>query len=131
MGSEGRTPPSGSRRDDVEITQRDGFVEVQFSGEFNPAAAMEVVDLMVAACDETGCSRVLLDCRRMTGPLSVVDRFEVAEYGSQVIERHVTVAMLARPDQILPDQFFEKVAVSRGVRVRVFTDRSRAVSSLR
>jgi hypothetical protein len=83
---------------------------------------MRVVDTMIAACAEAECSHVLLDCRPMTGPLSVVDRFEVAEYGAQVIDRHIKVAMLVRPDQTLPDRFFENVAVSRGVRVKVLTE---------
>jgi len=130
MGAERTTPPSGREREDVRITRHEDYVEVEFSGAFSPTAAMGVVDLMVAACQETGCPRVLLDCRRMSGPLGVTDRYEVAEYGARVIGHHVTVALLARPDQVLPDRFFESVAVSRGVRVQTFIDATQALAWL-
>ena len=95
--------------DGLEITRRQGYVEAEFTGEFRPETAMRVVDAMVAGAGE--CAGILLDCRRMTGPLSVIDQFSVAEYGAQGIPRHIHVAMLLREDQILPDRFFENAAV--------------------
>lgn len=37
------------------------------------------------------------------------------------------LAMLNRPDVILPDNFVENVAVNRGANVKVFTDLENAV----
>ena len=118
------------RREDVEISRHDHHVEVAFTGEFSAGAAMNVVDIMVAACVEADRSCILLDCRRMSGPPSIIDQFTVAEYGAEKIHRHITVAMLLREDQIFPDRFFENVAVSRGVRVQQFSDRDEAVGWL-
>lgn len=116
------------QRDDLEVRAHDAYVEIRFTGSFSLTVARQVVDVMVAAGRKAGSSRLLLDCRAMVGPMSVTDRYEVAEYGARTIERHVTIAVLGRPDQILPDRFFENVAVSRGVRLRVFTDEDEAVT---
>lgn len=116
--------------DDLEIIRRDGYIEARFKGEFRPAAAMKVVDVMVTACRDAGCSRVLLDCQHMIGTPSVVDQFTMAEYGAEVIHRHIEVAMVVPNEGQLPDEFFENAAVSRGVRVRVFTDTGEAVAWL-
>ena len=118
------------RSDDVEISRHDHHVEVAFTGEFSAGVAKNVVDIMVTACVEADRSCILLDCRRMSGPLSIIDQFTVAEYGAEKIHRHITVAMLLREDQIFPDRFFENVAVSRGVRVQQFSDHGEAVSWL-
>lgn len=117
--------------DDVEITHHEGYVELEFKGEFSHTVAMRVVDAMVAAATAAECSSILLDCRRMTGPLSVIDRFAVAEYGAQGIPRHINVGMLVREDHILPDRFFENAAVSRGVRVKLFTLADEAIGWVR
>ena len=115
--------------DDVQITRHDEYVELEFAGEFSPEAAMGVVDIMAAASAEAGCSSSLLDCRHMTGPLTVVDRFAVAEYSANVIQ-HLKVAMLVREDRVLPDRFFENAAVNHGVRVKLFTDADEAIGWL-
>ena len=118
-------PPDG-----LEVTPHEDYVEVEFTGDFSPGVAMNVVDVMVAACEEAHRSAILLDCRSMSASPSVIDQFTVAEYGAENIHRHITVAMLVREDLLLPDRFFENVAVSRGVRVRQFSDRTQAVDWL-
>jgi len=66
----------------------------------------------------------------MTGQMSVIDRFDVAEYGARTIHERIKVAVLGREDQILPDRFFEQVAVNRGLRLKLFTDADEAADWL-
>jgi hypothetical protein len=127
MSPESRPPGPDPEEGDIEITRHDEYIEVDFTGEFRAAAAMKVVDAMVGACVDADCPRILLDCRRMGGTMSVIDRYEVAEYGARVIPSRIKVAMLGRQDQILPDRFFEAAAVSRGVHVRLFTREDEAL----
>jgi len=117
--------------DDLDVTRHDDYVVVRFSGAFSPAAGREVVDAMAKASQEQGLARILLDCREMSGDLTILGRFEVAEYGARVISRDTVVALVGREEDILPDHFFESAAQSRGVRVKVFTNDQEAVAWLR
>jgi hypothetical protein len=130
MSSDRRLEGPDPAKANLEITRREGYIEVDFAGEFSPAAAMKVVDAMVGACAEAACPKILLDCRRMRGTISVIERFDMAEYGARVIPSRIKVAMLGRKDQILPDRFFESAAVSRGVHVQVFTREEEATGWL-
>ena len=94
-------------------------------------AAKSAVDAMVNACIKANCTKALFDCRPMTGDLSTMDRFDIAEYGSSAIERAIKIAMLGRDDQLLPDKFFENVAVNRGLALRLFYDIDEAISWLK
>jgi len=106
----------------VEITKSEEYLQITFSGPFSPTAARDSVDTMVTACAREGCSKVLFDCRPMTGDMSVSDRFETGTYGAAKIPVQIKIAMLGREDQISPDNFFETVARNRGVNVTVFSD---------
>ena len=117
--------------EELDVTCHDDHLAVRFKGEFNAAVGKAVVDTMVASCRQAGLSRILLDCREMGGAISILDRFDMAEYGARVIDRHITIALVGREEDILPDNFFENAAVSRGVRVKVFSDAGEAVGWLR
>ena len=98
----------------LSITQCEGYLHIEFTGEFSVEAAKQSVDAIVDASIKANCTKILFDCRRMTGDLSTMDRFDVAQYGSSKIEHFIKIAMLGREDQILPDKFFENVAVTVG-----------------
>jgi len=114
----------------VEIVKAEGYLHITFSGPFSLDAARRAVDTMVAACAREQCTKVLFDCRSMTGNLTVINRFNVAEYGGMTIPSSVKIAMLGRVDQILPDNFFENVARNRGVSVTVFHEIDKAIEWL-
>lgn len=113
------------------ITQREGYMYIEFTGRFSINAAKSAVDAMVNACIKANCTKALFDCRPMTGDLSTMDRFDIAQYGSSAIERTIKIAMLGRDDQLLPDKFFENVAVNRGLALRLFYDIDEAISWLK
>ena len=115
----------------IDIVKAEGYLHITFSGPFSPEAARRSVDEMAAACKRERCENVLFDCRPMSGDLSVMNRFEVAEYGALKIPYSVKIAMLGRIDQTLPDNFFENVARNRGVTLTVFTDIDKAIKWLK
>jgi hypothetical protein len=129
----GGSERSGRRNmsEDVRLIEKEGYLHFEFAAEFSIPAAKRAVDEMVNTCMKRNCTRVLFDCRRMTGPLSTMDRFDVAQYGSEKIERSIRIAMLGREDQVLPDKFFENVAVNRGMDLKLFTDIDEAVGWLK
>jgi hypothetical protein len=115
----------------VTINRQGDHLHIIFSGSFSLAASKASVDAMVKACAEGRCSKVLFDCRPMTGEMSIMDRFDTGQYGAQTITHGIKIAMLAREDQISPNNFFENVAVNRGVNLKVFTDENGAIEWLR
>ena len=115
----------------LEIKNKKDYLHITFSGPFSPAAAMESVDAMVAACASEDQGKVLFDCRPMTGDLNMVAQFDVAEYGAETIPRSIKIAMLGREDQVSPDRFFQTVARSHGVTVTVFSDIDKAIQWLK
>ncbi len=114
----------------LEITNAAGYLHVRFMGQFTVAAAKESVDAMVKASAREKLRRVLFDIRLMIGEMKLLDRYDTANYGASAIPQFVKVAMLARPDQISPDNFFENVARNRGVRVAVLHEITKATTWL-
>ncbi len=117
--------------DDLEILKADDHLRITFSGHFSPTAVRDSVDAMVAACAKENCTKVLFDCRPMTGRMTVLDRFEAGEYGASTIPGAVKIAMLGREDQILPDKFLENVARNRHLNFALFHGVDEAMAWLR
>jgi hypothetical protein len=106
----------------LSITDKRSYLLVEFFGEFSVEAGKQCVDRMAEACEEQGRSKVLFDCRRISGNMPVMDRFEVVEYGATKLLKLIQLALLNREDVVLPDNFVENVAVNRGMNMKIFTD---------
>jgi hypothetical protein len=117
--------------DVVDVYDKDEFVLVTYTGEFNVEAANRTIDRALQACKEFGKTRLLLDCKNMIGALSVFDRFQVAEYGQKLQGTMSKVAMVRPESQDPSDKFTETVAVNRGVNLKLFTDFEEAVKWLK
>jgi hypothetical protein len=120
MGSEKRG--HNVAPDPISANDKGTYLLVEFFGEFGVDAGKQCVDRMVEACVEHKRSKVLLDCRRMTGYMPTFDRFEVAKYGAIKGRQLMRLALLNREDVLLPDNFVENVAVNRGMDMKIFTD---------
>ncbi|MBN1163903.1 MAG: hypothetical protein JXB45_04945 [Candidatus Krumholzibacteriota bacterium] len=117
-------------QDGLRIEDRGDFVLVEFSGKFSVETGKRCVDTMVEACATYQRSALLFDCRRMTGYLSIMDRFQVMAYGQITSGTISKLALLGLPEHTLPDNFSENVAVNRGVNLKIFTDFEEAVAWL-
>jgi hypothetical protein len=118
--------------EDTVITRREGYLHIEFTGEFSVAAANRTIDVMVNACAEYQCSRVLMDCRGMlAGEMPIKDRVEVAVYAGTAIGPPTRIALLGRADQVISGHYLvESVARMRGVDVREFFNEELAVKWL-
>jgi len=114
------------RQESMSISNKDSYLLVEFFGEFSVEAGKQCVDRMVEATETYKRSRVLLDCRRMTGSMPIIDRFLVAEYGALKGRSQMQLALLGSKEAVLPDNFVENVAVNRGMEMKVFTDINKA-----
>ena len=106
----------------LSITDEGTHLLVEFFGEFSVEAGQQCVDAMAEACVNHGRDRVLLDCRRISGEMPLVDRVLVAEYGADHGHQMKRFALLNREGVPLPDNFVESVVVNRGMNMKAFTD---------
>ena len=117
--------------DNVEITRKEGYLHVTVSGVFSVALAKQSVDMLAATCSKEDCYTVLFDCRPITGEMRVFDRYTIGQYGAEILPHTIKIAMLGRKDQVSPDDFFENVAVNRGMILKVFSDEKKAIEWLK
>ena len=115
----------------IELEDKDDFVLIVYSGEFDMQSAKETIDRILQACSEKHCSTALLDCRNMTEIITTLDRFEAAIYGQVIKDTVSRMAVVGPPGLVLLVHFFENVARNRGLNMRVFLDMDKAVGWLK
>lgn len=108
-------------QESMRIIDKGSYLLVEFFGEFSVDAGKQCIDMMTDACEKNSQSRVLLDCRKMTGNMPVIDRFQVAEYGATKHRQISRIALLNREEVMLPGNFVENVAVNRFMNMKIFT----------
>ena len=102
-------------------------------GEVSLEEAIELVDNAIRFCRDNGIGSLLADVRSLTGfpSPSVTDRFWFASRWAETSNGKVVLAMVQRPDTIVPDKIGVTFATNRGLLVDVFTQEADAVRWLR
>lgn len=103
---------------------------VSLNGEMDGTTAEQVYRQVLRECVAAGRSRMLLDCRGVSGELSTTDRYSlgkvVAEENAAVAAtgagRHVKVALVGSHPTVDRDRFGETVARNRGAAIKVTCD---------
>jgi hypothetical protein len=121
--------PTGEARNDLELVEREGFLEVRFLGSFSIERFKGQAEAASRACRERECEKLLVDVTRLEARLTTVDRYELASHAVRV-SWGLKVALYVRPDFLDPKKFGILVAQNRGLAVDAFTDRPAAVDWL-
>ncbi len=85
----------------------------------------EVRDYGLAIIQEAirlGCPRVLCDERDLQYNLDTLSNYEAAKFIAEVAPKVSRVAIVCRPQDTQSGEFWETVAVNRGLTVRMLTD---------
>lgn len=106
------------------------LVYVALAGEMNARLAEETYREVLRECVAGGYSKMLIDCRALSGELSTTERYSlgkvVADENTSVAAslpgRHVRVALVGSDPLIDRDRFGETVARNRGAAVKVTYD---------
>src|SRR5260221_12175222 len=99
---------------DMKIEVRTEYLYVKFSGAYDFKSGLAQFKQVAAACAQHNLSRVLMDATGLIGEVSIIDRHDLGvELAAQKIIARA--AMIARPDQLLPDRFMQNVAKNRGL----------------
>ena len=82
-------------------------------------------------CQQLGQTRLLFDMRRMEHPpFSTTDRYDLSHAPAEFWDRSILLAAVARPEQLDPDRFAQKVAANRGLFVGAYVDEKEAIEWL-
>ena len=95
--------------------------------------AIELVDDAIRYCRDNEIAGLLADVRGLTGfpPPSVTDRFWFASRWAETSGGKVVLAMVQRPEMVMPDKIGVTFAMNRGLLVDVFTEEADAIKWLR
>lgn len=114
---------------DMEITfeEHDGMVRAVGTGELELESANACADKLIDHAIKTRASHFLVDCRRLEGVFTTLDRFTHTDYICEKILRaqangkldEIYLSVVASPPILDPDHFGETIARSRGIDVFV------------
>ena len=115
----------------VVIHNKQDFILAEYCGPFTLNGAEGTIDRILESMSTAIARPVLVDCRQMTGNLSLVDRFQTVLYGRRMIGRVSKLAIVRSLERQSADRFVETVAWNRGVRVQLFADIDEAIAWLK
>ena len=105
------------------------LVYVSLAGEMNGRLAEQAYRQVLRECVAGGCSRMLVDCRALSGELTTTERYSlgkvVADENAAVAAGsglQVRVALVGSYPLVDRDRFGETVARNRGASVKVAYD---------
>ena len=108
-----------------EVEPRLGYLYATVSGPFTLAPALSGYRTVLQEAARYGVARMLLDCTRVTGEMTVADRLAFGTFMAEEQQRMAAqlpeapqVAILAVPPIMDPGRFTQSVANNRGVRMR-------------
>ena len=85
---------------------------------------------VVAAAVRHGSRRILCDERELVYNLALIDTFESARFIAESMPHVVQAAIVCNPRSFRDGQFWETVAVNRGLTVKFFQDLAAAAAWL-
>jgi hypothetical protein len=100
-------------------------VRFEAGGQWNLPDVFGLIERARDEADASGLARVLMDMRRVTGPIPDMERFFAGERVAAVLRNRIRLAVVAREEDI--NRFGENVAVNRGARIRVTSSEEEAV----
>lgn len=109
-----------------EELQKDRYLFVRFSGEFQLSDALKHFKTIAQDCARLNLSLALFDAREITGEINILARHAMGEALAEHRDQIRRLAMLVRPDQLLPDRFMQTVARNRGFFGVGFTEMAEA-----
>ncbi len=107
------------------------FVHLRISGLWNRENGSRILRELQETLKSSVHKKALFDFRQQEVETSVADEFELASLAAQLMggRRHQIAAIAKEEDRWIND-FFETVAVNRGLVIRIFTDEEKAIAWL-
>ena len=116
---------SRGRQLDVSFQHEQSHLVATVCGEWEPTAITEVLTLIRDKAQQTASSRILIDAFNLRPPSIEFYRFLAGQDLAVLFPFSLKVAVLGRAEQIT--KFGENVAVNRGARVLVCSEKTEAL----
>lgn len=115
----------------VKVISTKDFIKTTVTGKFDFAASKQVLVDILSLIKQPDEYDVLVDTREAESLLSITDLYKLGEaLASQLILRRSRICLLVPMRDIDKVDFFETVAVNRGVQIRAFTDFEQVITWL-
>ena len=114
----------------IHIEPKDGYLHIEVAGPFDSVKAKEFIRQMLETSSQHTLSRILVDIRKVEGPIPTMARFELARFLAAEKPVPVRLAVLESRGQVPNNKFFENVADNRGAIVKVTTSLEEALEWL-
>ena len=115
---------------DVAFVGDAGYVYLTLSGAITDTELKAARGEANAELDAHGCRRLLVDATAITRMQPIVDDFEFTTEHNKTLPPGTRHAVVIRSEHREHMQFVEDVAQNRGIDLRLFMDRSRAIDWL-
>ena len=114
---------------DLQYDMKNDHLFAVARGAFDPKHAREGLARMLEACAARAMSRIFVDGRAITTPVSIADRFDIATQLASTAPAALRMAILVSPENML-SKTLEDAATNRGAQVRTTDSPDEAWGSL-
>ncbi len=114
----------------LQLEYTDGFLIVRASGRGMIESKASAVQVIADAINAQPVVGALVDLREVDGPYTFMDRYQLGELAGMHLSK-VPIAVLAHEIQTDKQRIGKVVALNRGARLEVFTDRDGALAWLK
>ncbi len=115
---------------EVDVSWNEDILWIVITGKASEQNASEISRVAFEAAAEARPTKVLIDCTKLEGRLSVVDTYyHVREYPSQAYQV-ARSAIVDSPDNVTYYSFHETAAANVGAHMKYFTDTNEALGWL-
>ena len=104
------------------IEAKDSYLFVTGGGPFDPSKAIDLLKVVVDASSKHKRSKLLIDFTNVEGEISILVLHEMGVKTAQTAAGVSHLALVDRPERILPDRFWQNVTRNNGLNARVFGD---------
>ena len=117
------------------IESKVSYLHVSCAGTYDRLSVMDMYQQILRTAADQNLSRILIDCRKVKGDISVLERYITSTYGAELCLKYITtirfkISMVGEEPPLDPERFGETVARNRGVDVLVTTELEEAYNWL-
>lgn len=121
---------NGALNSTISIEPREKYLYVSICGPFELRTAKKFSNRIFDACAKYGLTKIIVDCRAVTGPISLMDKFDYFEYTcvkhleylNKGKNKPVNSAYVLNKSMFDKENFGTTVAANRGLNVKGTTD---------
>jgi len=101
------------------ISVFDTYIQIDLSGEYDRQSAYDSINKSVELCKSKQYTKILFDFRNISGDVSTLERFKMAEHLISSKPAKIRFACIATEQQTLPVKIGEIFARAAGVDLKI------------